>query len=94
MKNNECAVLFGGAGFIGVSLAYFLINKSSIDKVYIYDIKHVNNKLRKIYFEAIEGNSKIEVVIGDVRKPIDLIILKEKIRLIFNLAAVHREPGH
>lgn len=80
--------VFGGSGYI----SYFLINKlielNLFDKFIIYDITPPK------YFNILPSN--VEYISCDVRNEIQLY--KESIDVekswIFNLAAIHREPGH
>ena len=80
--------LFGGSGYI----SYFLINRflelSKFDKYIIYDINQPE------YFDTIPDNVIYEKC--DVRNPIPFF--PEEINpsesWVFNLAAIHREPGH
>ncbi|MBU0580254.1 MAG: NAD(P)-dependent oxidoreductase [Candidatus Margulisbacteria bacterium] len=76
-------VIFGGAGYIGTFIAQHFLNTLNINKIYIFDINNSSLKGEKIIFK-----------IHDVRKPINPSFVSEKIDWIFNLAAIHREPGH
>lgn len=73
-------LLFGGSGFIGHHLTK-LINQNTNSKPLIFDIE--KSSLTNIKFEKI-----------DVRKPIETKYNPSKEDIIFNLAAVHRTPGH
>lgn len=75
---STCAVIFGGAGFIGRHLAAELI--SSGYSVLVADTDPEN---------APEGAQFASV---DVRRPIQLPVAPPEV--VFNLAAVHRTPGH
>lgn len=80
--------LFGGSGYI----SYFLINRfmelNKFDKYIIYDIN------RPEYFETIPDNVIYEKC--DVKNPIPFYSgeLNPSESWVFNLAAIHREPGH
>jgi len=80
---GDTAVIFGGAGYIGRFLADYLVDKQGFSKVYCCDIQT---------FES--PKIEIQSVFVDVRQPVKLDFLLEKPTWIFNLAAIHREPGH
>lgn len=89
----NCAVIFGGSGFIGTFFAKHLIESKTVDKVYLYDIEQVDQKpfpYREILISQIPY---IEEINGDVRHPVTWVPA-ERVFLIANFAAVHREPGH
>lgn len=90
----NCAVIFGGAGFIGVFYADLLLEKGGFDKVYLYDLEPVVRKGYVVRDQILaKHGSKITEVTGDVRLPIEWCPV-ETVGLIANFAAVHREPGH
>ena len=76
-------VIFGGAGFIGTHLAQHLVSSGRFDRVHLADIR-----------PAARTTDKVSASITDVRKPIPATLISERPVWIFNLAAVHREPGH
>lgn len=80
--------LFGGSGYISYFLINRLIELNKFDKYFIYDIKEPH------YYKNLPPHAIYEKC--DVRKPIkqyhDEINTAES--WIFNLAAIHREPGH
>lgn len=87
------AVIFGGTGFIGVFFAQHLLNKGEADKVYLYDREPINLKTSTFRKQLVASDSRIELIQGDVREPIDWVP-SGTVSLIANFAAVHREPGH
>lgn len=89
----SCAVIFGGAGFIGAFFSEFLLVQGAVSKVYLFDCEHLNDKASSFRKSLFATNHSVEVIIGDVRHPIDWIP-QEPVELIANFAAVHREPGH
>lgn len=78
------AYIFGGAGFIGTRLAKALIENGGCQHVVSLDIAAPK--------QALDG---VEYVTCDVRRPIDLDGLPASSPAhVYNLAAVHRTPGH
>jgi nucleoside-diphosphate-sugar epimerase len=86
-------VIFGGTGFIGVFFARLMIEKGIVDKVYLFDSEALSEKPSQFRQEIGSSDPRIGFVQGDVRQPI-MWRPREQVRLIANLAAVHREPGH
>jgi nucleoside-diphosphate-sugar epimerase len=76
-------VIFGGAGYIGSHLATHLLATRQFERVHIADLRGPNVPL--------EGAS---YSVTDVRNPVPMTMTSEPPTWIFNLAAVHREPGH
>lgn len=77
-QTKRCAIIFGGSGFIGTHLAEDL--KSRNFEVTIADLVPPKNNTLKFVF-------------CDVRNEID-IELDSNPEIVYNLAAVHRTPGH
>lgn len=86
MKFETC-VIFGGTGFIGSHLAKYLIRSGNANQVVLADIAPP----RKEFDLSDPAISYVEL---DVRKSPESWQLPEKVDLIANFAAVHREPGH
>lgn len=87
-------IIFGGTGFIGTHLINLLkaeaVTKN--DKIYAIDIVMPGEEgVVPGVVQRIEG---VEYIRFDVRQPIDLDIQTTTDDVIFNLAAVHRTPGH
>lgn len=76
-------VIFGGAGYIGTHLSSYLLSTGQCDRVHLADIHRPVNALENV-----------SASITDVRQPIPSTLISERPTWIFNLAAVHREPGH
>ena len=91
--DETCAVIFGGTGFIGTFFSRYLVEKKGFDKVYLYDHEPLSSKHLFFRKDMLASYPNIQEVHGDVRQPIDWMPA-EKITLIANFAAVHREPGH
>jgi GlcNAc-P-P-Und epimerase len=89
----KTVVIFGGAGFIGRHLACHLLENKLAEKVVAADSVTVSSdvltKNMQKWFETEHWEHKF----CDVRVPIGLMV-DGSVDLIFNLAAVHREPGH
>lgn len=88
-----CAVIFGGTGFIGTFFAEQLLANRSFSKVYLFDLESIDSKNSEFRKSLVRGMTNAEIVIGDVRQELTWRPL-EKVALIANFAAVHREPGH
>lgn len=89
-----CAVIFGGTGFIGCFFADFLLANKIVSKVYLYDLESCEEKPFRYRVNLVKKHGeKIEMVKGDVRKPIDWKPL-QTVTHAANFAAIHREPGH
>ncbi|WP_420194202.1 NAD-dependent epimerase/dehydratase family protein [Marinobacter sp. GH_1] len=87
------AVIFGGAGFIGLYFAKFLLEKESIDKAYIVDNQSLDEKPSDFRRRLFDADPCIEYKAVDVREKLDWVP-SEDVSLIANFAAIHREPGH
>lgn len=89
----NCAVIFGGSGFIGVFFARQLLAQGGYDKIYLFDKEQVAEKPFPYRTRLVQEASQIVEIKGDVRQTIAWRP-EEKVSLIANFAAVHREPGH
>jgi nucleoside-diphosphate-sugar epimerase len=90
----NCAVVFGGTGFIGVSFALQLLRSEMVDKVYLFDIESPSEKSSEYRKQLVSSESRISYIRGDVRYRIEEFCPAEVVSLIANFAAIHREPGH
>jgi nucleoside-diphosphate-sugar epimerase len=86
-------VLFGGTGFIGSHLAMDWLRESLAQKVVLVDLNPPRNEPWVTPLRKELQTGRAEFVRWDVRKKIPDSLLP-RADLIFNLAAVHREPGH
>jgi nucleoside-diphosphate-sugar epimerase len=77
-------VLFGGSGFIGTHLARRFLENGKFSHIHIADIEP----------SSLEGTPGVSYSLIDVRRSIPADLTGDKPDWIFNLAAVHREPGH
>ncbi len=102
-------IIFGGTGFIGTHLATLLHEQhpdASIWSLDIVDPSKLSGMSEKELYEyttiknwkspVVEGDTrKSTFVYCDVRKPIaDLPFTPSADDVVFNIAAVHRTPGH
>ncbi|TRZ46020.1 NAD-dependent epimerase/dehydratase family protein [Robertkochia solimangrovi] len=85
-------IIFGGSGYIGTFLKNRLIEEKYFDKIIICDIR--DSYL--IFGNEFNDNPLVSDKKVDVRNSINLEIENPDIEnsWVFNLAAIHREPGH
>jgi len=93
VSEQTCAIIFGGTGFIGTFFAEHLLSSGKYSKVYLFDIEPLQEKTSSFRKKFVASLTGAHFICGDVRNPITWIP-KEKVTLIANFAAVHREPGH
>lgn len=89
----KCAVVFGGSGFIGSFFSDFILDSGLVDKVYLYDVRPLDNETESLRRKLLSQDIRFLHIAGDVRERIEWVP-SEKVVLIANFAAVHREPGH
>jgi len=77
-------VIFGGSGFVGTHLAIHFLQTGRFTHVHLADIRP----------STLEGTPGISTSHTDVRQAIPAALIGQRPEWIFNLAAVHREPGH
>ncbi len=77
-------VIFGGAGFVGTHLARHFLKTGRFTHVHLADIRP----------SSLEGMDGISTSLTDVRQAIPSDLVDESPEWVFNLAAIHREPGH
>jgi nucleoside-diphosphate-sugar epimerase len=90
----NCAVIFGGTGFMGVFFAQYLLANKQADKVYLIDIEPIESKFSIFRKRQVADEGRIAFITGDVRESLDWFTSAGQVKLIANFAAVHREPGH
>lgn len=93
-KKNNCAVIFGGSGFVGAFFAEFLALSNQFSKIYILDIQDINDKDSSYRKNQLISLKNVEFIRCDVRNLIENFDPVEDVSLIANFAAIHREPGH
>lgn len=87
-------IIFGGSGFIGTHLIK-LLQKECValgDKIFNLDIVMPGEE--GVVPGKVEHIDGVEYIRLDVRKPIEFEYEPSAKDVIFNLAAVHRTPGH
>lgn len=87
-------IIFGGSGFIGTHLIHLLKNECAKPGDKIYDLDIVMPGEEGVVPGVVEKNEGVEYIRLDVRKPIEFDFEPTADDVIFNLAAVHRTPGH
>ena len=87
-------IIFGGSGFIGTHLIHLLKSECVKSGDKIYDLDIVMPSEEGVVPGIVEKNDGVEYIRLDVRKPIEFDFEPTKDDVIFNLAAVHRTPGH
>ena len=87
-------IIFGGSGFIGTHLIHLLKQECIKSGDKIFDLDIVMPGETGVVPGVVEKNDGVEYVRLDVRKPIELDFEPTEDDVIFNLAAVHRTPGH
>src|ERR1035437_9220689 len=86
--------IFGGTGFIGTHIAQHLLQENLADRIILVDLDPPRDEP---YTSALQQGlraGRVEYFKWDVRKPIPASLLGIRPDIIFNLAAIHREPGH
>lgn len=87
-------IIFGGSGFIGTHLIHLLKDEVITEKDKIYDLDIVMPGEEGVVPGIVEKNEGVEYIRLDVRQPIIFDFKSTEDDVIFNLAAVHRTPGH
>ena len=94
MKTAETCVIFGGSGFIGTHLAQYLLREDHCNRVILADFQPPKSEPYVAELQFALRTGKAQFIHIDVRKSIPADRLPRRPDLVFNLAAVHREPGH
>ncbi|SFK62766.1 NAD-dependent epimerase/dehydratase family protein [Succinivibrio dextrinosolvens] len=86
-------LIFGGSGFIGTHLIHMINEiKNQNDKIYCLDLVMPGEE--GVVPGIVEKNEGVNYIRLDVRQKIYFDFIPTKNDIIFNLAAVHRTPGH
>ncbi len=86
-------IIFGGSGFIGTHLIH-LLKECANPEDKIYDLDIVMPGEEGVVPGIVENNEGVNYIRLDVRNPIEFDFKPTENDIIFNLAAVHRTPGH
>ena len=84
--------IFGGSGFIGTHLIHLLKETHPDSNIYCFDIVMPGEE--GVVPGIVERNEGVVYERVDVRKRIDCNVVTSPEDVVFNLAAVHRTPGH
>ena len=87
-------IIFGGSGFIGTHLIKLLRAEVIKDGDNIYDLDIVMPGEEGVVPGIVEKIEGVNYIRLDVRRKIEFDFTPTKDDIIFNLAAVHRTPGH
>ena len=88
----ENVVIFGGAGYIGGYTINYLVENNLAKKIYIFDLKKPR---KEVWTQNSHNAEKIGAITHEIIDVRDEILNElDDIDVIFNYAAIHREPGH
>lgn len=90
----KTVVLFGGTGFIGTHLAEHLLAHDLAETIFLVDLNEPRDSPYNQLLRSGLKSGKVVFVKHDVRQSVPPGLLPEQADAVFNLAAVHREPGH
>jgi Nucleoside-diphosphate-sugar epimerases len=95
MNNGmDTVVIFGGTGFIGTHVAQHWLREKLARQIILVDVSPPRNEPYTSELQSALKDGRASYVCGDVRNAEWRSQLPESAGLIFNLAAIHREPGH
>jgi nucleoside-diphosphate-sugar epimerase len=86
-------LILGGTGFIGTHLAQHLLRSSSTEILLVDIAEPRTTKYASVLQEGLRSG-RVRYIQHDLRRPIPGSIVEGPVQRIYNLAAVHREPGH
>lgn len=92
MTKYPTVVIFGGSGYIGGYIVNYLVANNLADRIILADIKEPRKEVWSSETSSFAEAGWVEYQHSDVRKQIDICL--KSVDIIFNLAAIHREPGH
>jgi len=87
-------IIFGGTGFIGTHLTQHLLRENLTRKIILVDIQPPRDEAYTVLLQEGLRSGRVQFAEWDVRRPIPVSLLPVSPEIIFNLAAVHKEPGH
>ena len=88
------AVIFGGTGCIGTHMAQHCLQHNLFEQIYLADLHPPRSDAWAQRLHEGLRSGRIVYVPLDVRQPIPSSPLPTHCDVVFNFAAVHREPGH
>jgi len=95
MNNGmDTVVIFGGTGFIGTHLAQHWLRENLAKHIILVDLRPPRTEPYTFELQAALKDGRASFIQGDVRNSNWCNELPQRVDLIFNLAAIHREPGH
>lgn len=92
MGGCKRVIIFGGSGYIGGFLANYLVDQDVAEMIVLADISPPRKEVWSEKLTDFEVSGKLIFEKIDVRNPICLHDFCPDV--IFNFAAIHREPGH
>ena len=92
MRKYKNIIIFGGSGYIAGYILNYIAANTVAAKIYLADIKEPRREVWDSAVHNLFDAGLLEFAFCDVRK--EIIMEPADIDLIFNLAAIHREPGH
>lgn len=92
MNKVPVIVITGGSGYIAGYTLNYIVEHNLADKVYLLDLKSPRSEIWTAKTKEAFENDIVIYQHTDVREPISLA--EDTVDLIFNFAAIHREPGH
>src|ERR1700756_1828441 len=94
MNENRTIVIFGGTGFIGSHFATYWLEQGLAEKVVLVDVAPLRSEPYTRDLQLGLKSGAVGFVQWDVRNPVPEDLLPVRPAIVFNFAAVHREPGH
>ena len=91
---ERTAVIFGGTGCIGTHTAQHCLQHNLFECIYLADLNPPRSETWAQRLRAGLQSGRIVYVPLDVRQPMQNSQLPTRCDVVFNFAAVHREPGH
>jgi nucleoside-diphosphate-sugar epimerase len=88
------SVIFGGTGFIGTHLAQHLLQQHQKNRIILVDIQKPRGAPYASILQQGLATGRARFVSHDVRQPVPSELCGEPVDTVYNLAAIHREPGH
>jgi nucleoside-diphosphate-sugar epimerase len=94
MDTVRQVIIFGGTGFIGTHLAQHFLDEGLVNKITLVDLLPPRIEAHTTLLQKCLQSGKVTFIQSDVRQPIPASVVSPDADIIFNLASIHREPGH